>query len=181
MAHPVKTIFDVYRKLDQVPDVRKRGPRIRGSKTGLGYIEFLHQLFRLNEKERKTDPTLKRIIEIEFGHEPRTMESWQSGNTTVAKLRHEYNSGKLQPKSYPPEHPGKVHELSCRYDSKGRVVNPRFFSRVATNHELYNLHYRFGATVAETVEELMARLGRPATNNGYVPTEEIPVTKVDHG
>jgi hypothetical protein len=168
---PKKTVFEAYRDMPNIHDERRRGPRIKGMRTQLGFCEFMWQLFKLNETERKTDATLKTIVMREYQHEPRTISSFENGNQTIAKLRHEYNSGRLQPKSYPGEHPGKVPQLSCRYNDLGVVMNPRRPSDPATNRELSNNHVRFQDTVHETFEELMARLGRPANTTQYVPPE----------
>lgn len=169
MAPPKRNVFEMYRDLPPVKDVRKRGPRIYGGRTHLGFSEFMWDLFRLNETERKTDATLRAIVMREFAHEQRTMASIECGNQTIAKLRHEYNRGKLQPKTFPSDHPGKVPKLSCRYNDQGQVMNPRAPSQIATNRAIWNNYLKFQDTVHETFEDLMARLGRPVDQSQYVP------------
>lgn len=169
MAPPKRNVFEMYRDLPPVKDVRKRGPRIYGGRTHLGFSEFMWDLFRLNETERKTDATLRTIVMREFAHEQRTMASIECGNQTIAKLRHEYNRGKLQPKTFPSDHPGKVPKLSCRYNDQGQVMNPRAPSQIATNRAIWNNYLKFQDTVHETFEDLMTRLGRPVDQSQYVP------------
>lgn len=164
---PEKDIFEVYGDVTTVLDHKRRWSRVQGRETKMGFTQFMYKLFQLNEdaaRGRKTDATLLEIVLKEFDHSPKTMSSFDAGNQSISKLRHEFNAGRLQPKSWPPEAPGKVKQISLRYNALGQPVNSGSPTKLADNGYLKKQIHRFSDTVVETWQELFTRLGRKKTN-----------------
>lgn len=160
-------IMSVYSDVENVPDYKERWSRVQGKKTGLGFCQFVWQLLLANENPatgRKTDKTLLAIILQEFANSETTVKSFEEGNQSIAKLRHEFNNGKLQGANWPLEHPGQNAVLSLRYNAHGQPVNTQAPTNVATNGWLKDQLRKFQDTVLETPEELLTRLGRKKYN-----------------
>lgn len=163
MDEEIKNPFEIYAGIEQCPDNYRRLSRVAGNKTHAGFNVFVSQLFRLNEHpdNRWNDKTLLQVLKKEFSHEPRTISSIEAGNTTIAKLRNEYNHAKLQPKGYPPEHPGRVPQISLRYDARKRPVVYQRPTHLADAIYLQRVFLQFHETVHESVDQLIVRALAP--------------------
>ena len=154
-------LFDVSASsVGTITENRKIIRKTTGKRTKMGFVEFLNHLFDTNENpaRRHPDGKLKAMILDEFSHSKKTLDSFFDGNQTVAKLRHEYNTGCFQPSTWPPEHPGKLAVMSVRYNEEGVPANSRRPQIPATEEHLLELHAKF-PRVQETAEQLIRRTG----------------------
>lgn len=94
------------------------------------FTRFVENLFVINctnpPSKKMTDGEIARQIRLEYKHVDKFVERFSEDNpflsTAVAKLRSEYNRGKLVPTAGPP----RKEFTSFAYDEQGRAVNPRY-------------------------------------------------------
>lgn len=151
--------------------------RMIGKQRKLCLSEYVCYLLELNEDRNEipkplNDMALQAAIIKEYSHYESLVRAILDGTHSVAKFRHDYNSGLMLPTTWPAENPGHPPRLSLRYLDDGRPAKPR--SRivrkiVATNDELRVQLARF-PKIQESLTDLMLRLGRQSKGGIYLPS-----------
>lgn len=118
-------------KVQQTPMlIRKDTHKKIGKQYQMSLTGFIAKLFRINEQlprdKKMSDAEIARQIRVEYSHDDKTKERFSEANPhlskVIAKLRSEYNRGKLTPSIEPPT----LKYVSFSYDLDGDPVNTRF-------------------------------------------------------
>lgn len=120
---------DLKIKKTPMPD-RKISKSNKGAKFRMVFTRFVENLFVLNctlpPSKKMTDGEIARQIRIEYRRVEKIYQRFDPDNpllsTVVAKLRSEYNRGKLVPSIGPPNR----DLYSFAYNEQGVAVNPRY-------------------------------------------------------